>query len=147
VETPAYTWQREFGLKRLDGGELWIDKLYGAVDIKVEFRTDADPCWNAWHFARFCTARTTCETVENPTCYPDEPLREGGKFPVTLPVPPLPPCDYLNARPMNIGHQFQVKCEITGWARIRGILLYATPVLKQPFGGLQTMPGPLSLQP
>ncbi len=73
-------------------------------------------------------------------------MREGGKFPITLPVPPLPACDNINARPMNIGHQFQVKLEITGWARVRGFLLYAVPVLKTPYEGLQTPPGPLTLQ-
>jgi hypothetical protein len=147
VEFPAYTWGREFDLKRLDGGELWVDKLFGQVDMRIYYRQDANPCWQLWHVVRFCTARTTCETVDNPVCYPEEPLREGGKFPITLPVPPLPPCDTQNARPMNIGHQFQVKVEVSGWCRIRGLILYAIPVLKQPFEGLQTPPGPLSLIP
>jgi hypothetical protein len=145
VEFPAYTWGREFDLKKLDGGELWVDKLFGQVDMRFYYRQDANPCWQLWHVARFCTARTTCEDVNNPVCYPSEPLREGGKFPITLPVPPLPPCDDINARPMNIGHQFQVKIEVTGWCRIRGLLVYALPVLKQPFEGLQTPRGPLSV--
>ncbi len=145
VELPAYTWSREFDLKRLDGGEVWIDKLYGEVTIKFFFRVDANPCFQLWHVAKFCTARTTCESIESPDCYPSEPLREGGKFPITLPTPPLPPCDNLNARPMNIGHQFQLKMEIRGWCRIRGVILYAVPVLKEPFAGLVTPPGPLSL--
>jgi len=145
VETPAYTFGHEFDLKRLDSGELWLDKLFGQVDIKVEFRVDSDPCWRLWSVARVCTARTTCETIENPHCYPSEPLREGGKFPITLPVPPLPACDTINARPCNIGHQFQIKISVTGWARIRGLLVYGVPVLKTPFGGLECVPGPLSL--
>ncbi len=146
VEFPAYTWGREFDLKRLDGGELWVDKLFGAVDFKFYYRVDASPCWQLWHVAQACAARTNCETVDSPVCYPTEPLREGGKFPITLPVPPLPPCDVINARPMNIGHQFQIKVEVTGWCRIRGLLVYVTPVLKQPFEGLQTLPGPWSVQ-
>lgn len=144
VEFPAYTWGREFDLKQLDGGELWVDKIFGNVDMKFYYRQDANPCWQLWHAARFCTARTTCETVDNPVCYPDAPMREGGKFPVTLPVPPLPTCDFINRRPANIGHQFQVRVEIRGWCRIRGLILYALPVLKEPFGGLETMPGPLT---
>lgn len=145
VEFPAYTWGREFDLKKLDGGELWLDKLFGTVDLKFYYRNDGNPCWQFWHAAKFCTARTSCETVDDPACYPTEPLREGGKFPITLPIPPLPPCDSINARPMNIGHQFQMKVEVEGWCRIRGDLLYALPVLKQPFEGLQSPPGPLSL--
>jgi hypothetical protein len=146
VEFPAYTWDREFDLKRLDGGELWIDKLFGQVDMNIFYRSDANPCWQFWHAAKFCTARTSCETITDPVCYPLETLREGGKFPVTLPVPPLAPCDFLNSRPMNIGHQFQVKVVITGWCRIRGIILYAVPVLKQPFGNLECLPGPTSVR-
>ncbi len=145
IEFPAYTWGREFDLKQLDGGELWIDKLFGQVDLKFEYRVDANPCFQLWHVARLCTARTSCETVADPDCYPTEPLREGGRFPVTLPTPPLPPCDKLNARPMNVGHQFQVRLTITGWCRVRGLLLFSVPVLREPFQGLVTPPGPLSL--
>jgi len=145
IETPAFTWDREFDLKKLDGGEIWMDKVFGQVDLKVYYREDANPCWQLWHVARFCTARTSCETIDDPVCYPVEPLRESGKFPITLPVPPLPPCDTQNSRPMNIAHQFQVKIEVTGWARIRGLIVYATPVLKQPFGDLECVPGPLSI--
>ncbi len=126
---------------------MWIDKLYGEVTIKFFFRVDANPCFQLWHVAKFCTARTTCETLDSPDCYPSEPLREGGKFPITLPTPPLPACDNLNSRPMNIGHQFQLKMEIQGWCRIRGVILYAVPVMKTPFEGLQTPPGPLTVQP
>jgi hypothetical protein len=146
VEFPAYTWGREFDLKRLDGGEIWIDKLFGEVDIKFYYRVDANPCWMLWHAVRFCTARTSCETMDEPVCYPVEQLREGGKFPVTLPVPPLAPCDPINKRPMNIGHQFQMKMIVTGWCRVRGDILYAVPVLKEAFGNLECLPGPTSVR-
>lgn len=144
VEFPAFTWGREFDLKRLDGGEIWIDKVFGTVDGKVYYRTDGNPCWQLWHVFRFCTARSSCETVDNPVCYPLEVFRESGKFPVMLPVPPLPPCNDMDSRPMNTGHQFQVKIEIQGWCRIRGLIVYAVPVLKTPFGGLECLPSPFS---
>lgn len=147
VETPAFTWGREFDLKELVGGELWMDKVFGQVDGKVYYREDANPCWKLWHVFRFCTARTSCETIDDPVCYPTETLRESGKFPVTLPMPPLAPCDPMNSRPTNIAHQFQVKVEITGWARLRGLIVYAVPRLKQPYEGLQCVPGPMSLMP
>ncbi len=147
VETPAYTWGHEFDLKKLDGGEIWMDKVFGQVDVKVYYREDANPCWKLWHVARFCTARTSCETVDEPVCYPTETLREGGKFPITLPAAPLAPCDQQNVRPTNVAHQFQVKIEVVGWARIRGVIVYAIPVLKQPYEGLQCVLGPLNLMP
>lgn len=145
VEFPAYTWGREFDMKKLDGGELWVDKLFGTVDLKVYYREDANPCWHFWHAGKICTARSSCEDVDNPVCYPLETYRESGKVPIQFPVPPLASCSDINARPTNLGFQFQVKVEISGWCRIRGLIVYATPWLKQPFGSLQCVPGPLSL--
>lgn len=144
VETPAWTWGREFDLKKLDGGEIWIDKIFGTVDGKVYYRVDGNPCWQFWHAFQFCLARTSCEDVNNPVCYPMTGYREGDKFPVTLPTPPTPECYDFNHRPMNIGHQFQVKIEMKGWCRLRGLIVYALPYVKAPFDGLECGPSPFS---
>lgn len=138
-ELPAYTWDREFDLKRLDGGELWFDKIFGTVDIKVYYRVDSNPCWQLWHAQQICSARSSCEDVDNPICYPEQGYRENSKFPITLPTPPSSPCDDINGRPMTIGHTFQVKIEVKGWCRYRGGIFYALPVLKTSFGGLNCM--------
>lgn len=144
VEFPAFTWGREFDMKKLDGGELWLDKLYGTVMGKVWYRVDSNPCWQLWHIFQLCTARSSCEDVHNPICYPAEVFRESGKIPIQFPVPPLAECNMIDARPMNIGHQFQIKLELSGWCRVRGLLVYATPFLKAPFGSLDCMPSPFS---
>ena len=144
IETPAWTWQREFDLKWLDGGEIWIDRIYGTIDGTVWYRTDGNPCWQWWHSFRECIVRDSCEQLEDPVCYPTTEFSEGDKFPITLPTPPHPPCNDMNHRPMSLGHQFQVKIEIKGFCRIRGIIVYATPYVKQPFEGLVTPPGPFS---
>lgn len=136
IETPAYTWGKEFELKTLDGGEIWFDKLFGTVEVTVEYRVDADPCWVFWHQAIVCAARSTCEDVHNPICYPEQGFREGYKWPITLPKPPLNPCQEMNSRPTNIGYQFQVKITLKGWCRIRGILVHAIPFEEAPYGGL-----------
>lgn len=136
AETAAYEFQQIKELKRLDGGEIWIDKLFCSLDIEVSYRVDADPCWQFWHRQTICSARNSCEDVNNPTCYPEQPFRESFKFPVTLPVPPFPNCQGMNKRPMNVGYQFQVRIAMKGWARIRGVILYAVKVEHQPFAGL-----------
>jgi len=136
VETPAWNWGREFELKKLDGGEIWIDRVYGTVYLDVYYRPDAETCWQFWHRTEFCSARTTCEDLVNPICYPTQPYGEGYKFPVTLPTPPYPQCNQMNARPMNIGYQFQMKIVLKGWCRIRGIMIHATPWQKAPFDGM-----------
>lgn len=143
VEFPGYTWAEHFPssrgeieLKTLDGGELWIDKLFGTVEIEVYYRVDADPCWQLWFTTSICAAKTSCEDVNNPVCYPEQPYREGYKFPVTFPKPPLPTCETMNKRPMNIGYVFQIKVLLKGWCRIRGLVLHAIPTLKAPFQGV-----------
>lgn len=136
VELPAYSWGRDLELKKLDGGEIWFDKVYGTVEIIVEYRVDADPCWQPWHQTSICVTRSSCETVAAPVCYPEQMYREGYKFPVVLPVPPYPKCAVGQGRPANIGFYFQVRITIKGWARIRGVIIHALPFERQPFAGL-----------
>jgi hypothetical protein len=135
-ETPAYTWNEQFELKKLVGGEIWLDKLFGEVEMTAYYRPDADACWQYWFFTKFCAARSSCEDVENPVCYPEQPYREGYKFPITLPTPPSPSCKTMTNRPSDIGFQFQMKVIIKGWCRIRGLIWYSIPVQRQPYQGL-----------
>lgn len=134
VETPAYTWGNSFTLKELDSMEIWIDRMYGTVDFKVEFRPDSDPCWYPWHEWRECTARNSCEDVNNPVCYPIQPFCESFRTTMVLPKPPHP-CGQIG-RPVNIGYQFQMRITIKGFCRIRGILVHAFPRDKQPYLGI-----------
>lgn len=127
VEFPAFTWGREFELKQLVGGELWIDRVTGTVDLAVEYRPDADQCWHPWFTTAFCAARNCQEDVNAPICYPQGPTyRTGSAFPIGFPKPPAV-CEKANARPTDIGFQFQTKVTLKGWCRIRGILLFAAP--------------------
>jgi len=135
-ETPAWTFGKEFELKQLDGGELWIDRVFGTVYLDVEYRPDAEACWQFWFRTEFCSARSTCEDVVNPVCYPEQAYGEGFKFPITFPTPPYPDCATLNSRPMNIGYQFQLRIRIKGWCRIRGLMIFAIPWQKAPFEGV-----------
>lgn len=144
AETPAFTWNNPFALKKLDGGELWIDRLFGTVIIKVYFRTDANVCWRLWHVTKLCSTRSSCETLEDPICYPEEVHCESGKIPIQFPVPPLPACSAINSRPETWFYQAQIKLEITGWLRVRGLIVFATPRLQQPFSSLSCVPGPFT---
>lgn len=135
IESPAYVFGNMFQLKQLDSGELWFDKVFGTVDVIVDYRQDQNPCWMSWHKFQMCAARTSCEDVNNPVCYPEGDYREGYRIPVTLPHPPVG-CDSMNTRPTNIGYQFQVRITVTGWCRLRSILLYALPRERQPYQGL-----------
>lgn len=143
-ELPAFTWSKEFELKRLVGGELWLSKIFGDVNLTFEYRADGDPCYRFWHREKFCVARNCQEDGLVPNCpnpypYPGpvEPTyREGWKWPIVLPKPPAA-CQSLGARPTDIGYQFQVRVTIQGWCQVRGVLLYATPFDKPLYGGLK----------
>lgn len=136
VEFPSFTWKSVFEMKELQGGELWLDKVFGTADIKVEFRPDADPCWKFWFQTSVCVAHSCAEDVNNPDCYPIGPnFREGYKFPITFPAPPTS-CASMGDRPATQGYQFQVKITIHGWCRIRGLLLHASPREKGLYDGL-----------
>lgn len=147
-ESTAFTWSHaglEFKLKQLNGGELWIDKLFGLVDMDVYYREDADPCWRLWFHTSLCAARN-CEE-KDPPCYPyaGEIFREGYRFPVVFPEP-HPVCDSMGVRPTTIGYQFQVKVIIKGWCRVRGLMLYALPREKPQFQGVACPPtGPIGM--
>lgn len=136
-ETPSFTWGEEFSLKQLDGGELYVDRVHGCLNIEVYYRPDCECQWQFWHREEICVARTSCETLDDPVCYPETPYGEGCRLPVVLPKPPYPDCATMNKRPLNQGYQFQMKVKLTGHARVRGIILFALPLEKAPFAGLK----------
>jgi hypothetical protein len=137
LETPAYTWGDPFMLKKLDGLELWFDKMLGTVQFMVEYKVDQSPCWIMWHAWKQCVAKDCREDPEAVTCpeYPVQPYCEGFKATVSLPTPPNQ-CEPNNARPTTEGYQFQIRLTIKGWCRLRGLRIYAQPKAKAPYQNL-----------
>ena len=136
IESPAWTWSKEFETKKLEGLELWLDRIYGTVELTIEYRPDGETCWNFWAKTKFCSARTTCENLESPICYPESGYAiqgEGDRFSLNFPTPPAADCQTMNARPVNIGYQHQLRLTVKGWCRIRGIMVFAVPVQSAPF--------------
>lgn len=131
-ETPAYTWGDQFKLKKLASGEMWMDQIFGEVDVTIQYRVDQSPCWIDWHKWRICAARDCREDPEVPCGYPSQPFCAQNRSGMTLPVPPVQ-CDLNNIRPSNIGYQFQCRVTIKGTGTVRGFLVYAEPVEKRPY--------------
>lgn len=135
VETPAFTWGKEFDLKKLVSLELSIDRLFGTVNFQVEWRPDGATCWNLWHAWKQCSPRNSAEDPINPISYP---LTEYGtcyKFAQVLPVPPqvCAPCG--TGRPADVGYQFQFRITVHGFCRIRSILAHAQKVERALYSG------------
>lgn len=135
LESPAYTWQKETDLKKLVGGQLWVDRIDGEIGIQVYYRPDFDSCWYPWHIWKDCSARTTDENFYGDKPYP--PIEQGEGFSAAYDLPvPQPVCQKFTKRPTNVGYQFQVRIEILGYCRVRGILLHAEPVARGLYGNM-----------
>jgi hypothetical protein len=138
AETPAFTWADsgwETDLKKLVSMELMFDKLYGTVEITVEYRVDMDPCWKLWRKWKECSARNSAEDCANPITYPLVTYREGFRATRTLPMPPTD-CEAATGRPTNTGYQFQFRITTKGWMRWRGIYAHAQKVLEKLYHAL-----------
>lgn len=135
IEFPAFTWSKESVLKKLVGGELWIDRLYGETWFEVYYRPDGDACWHLWTEFKECTARNSGEDYWSPTDYPSTEYGEGYRNVISLPLP-QPECAVQMMRPTNEGFQFQVRLIVKGRARVRGLVLFAEPMVKRLYGSL-----------
>lgn len=124
VETPSYTWGKEFQLKELVGMEMWIDDLRGTAEIIVEYRPDSDSCWYDWHRFKICAARDQNEKLDSTNPYPTL-YGPGYRSTLTLAHPPNNKCSAFTARPAYMCYQAQVRLTIHGWLRVRGIFLHA----------------------
>lgn len=140
-ETPAFDFSeypREQGggameLKEIDGLDLWLDKVFGDVLIKVQFRPDEDQCYYDWWTTEICSARTCAEDINTPACYPVGPRSEGYRMPISFPKPDNGTCSVGNPRPVTWGGKFQLKITIKGWCRVRGFEFHALAKNKAPF--------------
>ena len=138
-EFAAYTWASsgyESDLKQLCGGELWVDRVSGTVELTAYFRPDGDPCWHKWFNTTFCAARNE-DLGAAIVPYPEacQPLNEGYVAPIVFPEPCGYDCDPMGRRPITLAYQFQVKLVIKGFCRIRALLLHALPRTKPAVSG------------
>lgn len=128
VEFPAFTWGDETSLKKLVGAELWVDRLFGAVQFSMEYRPDGQACWILWHIWRKCSQKTSVEGVAAPIGYPLQPCLESYVSNMSLPYPDPSKCANVMGRPANVGYQFQTRLVVKGFCRVRGLYLHAEPV-------------------
>lgn len=149
IEFPQFDWGSypraqgggPFELKRLDGLDLWVDQVFGTVDLKLQFRVDDDSCLYDWGVQQICAARSSDE-AESPTgSYPPTPYYPQFKVPITFGPPPHPPCGLASGRPVNYGYRFQPVLTIKGTCRVRGYHIHAIPKQTAPFAGKLCTPG------
>lgn len=129
---PAFTWGKEFDLKRLISAELWFDQISGIVDVKVEYFPDSSACPVKWFEFQICSARNSSENAKNPVSYPLTPYAPGYKQMISLPEPPEDTPEGFS-RPASQLYQCQPRLTIKGSCRLRGIILHAELLEKKIF--------------
>ena len=144
IESPSFDWGKPFELKKLVSLELWFDRLYGTVDFQVFYVPDQYPCPQAWATFTECAARNAQEdgsSNANPLGYPIvNNYQQQYRATKVLPLPPGGTCNPATGRPFNISYSFQIIIQVTGFCRIRGLLLKALPVEKGLYTGLINCP-------
>jgi len=141
MEFPAFNWGDDFTLKRLVGGELWIDRLSGTAEFTLEYRPDSYSCYIPWLAWKVCSSRDCEENIPTncpPVSYPPQPATQNGlgyRQTIGFPKPPTI-CDKQMGRPSDVGHQFQCRLTVKGSCRIRGIFLHATRFERQLYDNL-----------
>lgn len=138
VEFPAYTWGDPLKAKQLTGGSIWIDKILGKVDLKLQYFVNEYPCPIDWFQWSECTAKDCRDEILATDCYPTDLVQYCESFMPDrdFPKPPIK-CIGATKKPSNVGYQFRARLIIKGWCRIRGFLLYALPFLKGPYDNLK----------
>jgi hypothetical protein len=134
-ETPAWTAGDLFMLKKLVTAELSFDRIFGDVEVSVDYRPDMDNCWHAYHKFQMCSARNSCESVGEPICYPLIPYCEGFRTSIKLPKPQLK-CQSQSGRPMDELYQAQFRIRVKGFSRFRSLRVYFTEVQDPLYRGM-----------
>lgn len=123
---PSYNFTDGFSLKKLESGELFVDRVRGVVEITMKFRADQHPCWHLWDTFSFCGKITDCGPFA--TCAgPMTSLREQFRGKLKL-HQPLDTWDDINDRLYRTGYEFQPRIEVTGFCQLRQIRILAVPM-------------------
>lgn len=134
IEFPAYNCNSSDLQKQLETSKFWFDRIFGIVDVTIEFRPDSDDCWHFWHQFRLCQARNNADFGK--VTYPVKEFCEGDAVPIALPRPPATDCSIANKRPIIFGYQFQIRMTIKGFCRVRRHRMYCLPKDESTFYGM-----------
>lgn len=133
----------ELDMKRLMGGELYVTDVVGTVQFRVLFKPDQHPCWTYWHSWSVCAPKTTCTTTLD-GCY-NKQLNKPLYFPRMPFGMPTKDCDTTGTgRPYREGRTFQVRVEIIGDCKVRGMRLMAITIPEPAWADMRNACGDLT---
>jgi hypothetical protein len=123
MDLPSYNCNDGFYLKKLETGEIHIDKVRDQVDLAVKYRSDQNPCWQPWGSFSVCALTEDCAVAN---CQPPMNLKPQFRSKLKLFTPP-DAFDTINARKFRTGYEFQPRLEITGACEIKQLRIAALP--------------------
>ena len=133
VESPSYTFENPFELKKLEYGEMWIDQLEGQVNFDIKYKPNQYPAWVDWNTFVECAKTDNCDPVAG-ECLTFQNYKPQYRSRVRLPQP-ADDCETSVSAPMRNGYELSVRIGWTGHARIKGFRLHAYPIIEEPYGG------------
>jgi len=134
VQSRSYNFEVPFGLKRLDSGDLFIDKLDGDASFNVEYRPDQYPGWFEWIDFGECATVTNCIDL----C-PISNFQPQYRPKMRFPTPADIPCNETINTPARNLYEVQVMLTITGFCRIKSLRVHAYDVQEPSVGECRTV--------
>lgn len=118
----------ELDMKRLVNGEIYITDLVGRADFRIWWKPDRHPCWTYWTAFSECAEESECTTVEN--CIVNTLYKPQYRHRIPFGQPP-DSCDSVTDKKLREGRTFQLRIQVIGSCKIRGLRLMAN-TLKEP---------------
>lgn len=129
IEGPALFDGKE--MRKLMGGEMFIDQLSGRTDFDVKYRPDQYADWFDLHSWSECANYQTCSLAN---CEPPGNLQKQYRSRMRFPDEPPAVCVTEDNRPSNLGYTFQPRITVTGSAGVKSLAFHAYMQDEEPYG-------------
>lgn len=133
IESPSYSFENPFEMKKLEYGEMWVDQIVGDVAFDIKYKPNQYPAWVDWNTFSECAKSSNCQP-EAGQCLTLNNYKPQYRSRVRLPQP-ADSCEATNGVPMRNGYEMSVRIGWTGQARIKGFRMHAYPIIEEPYGG------------
>ena len=133
IESPSYSFENPFEMKKLEYGEMWVDQIVGDVAFDIKYKPNQYPAWVDWNTFSECAKSANCNP-EAGQCLTLNNYKPQYRSRVRLPQP-ADSCEVTNGVPMRNGYEMSVRIGWTGQARIKGFRMHAYPIIEEPYGG------------
>lgn len=133
-ESRAYNFENPFGLKRLDSGDLFVDRMSGTVQFDIRYRPDQYPGWVQWNSWSECATVGSCDVP-----FPCVPKNRQPQYRTKMRLPtPSDDCERAIGTQYRNLFEVQVRFSAQGYCRVKSIRVHAYDVQEQTVGACLT---------